>query len=120
LLQGGQVIQSTTTDAFGNYSFNGLGMGAYTVQEVPQIGWTAQGLASFSVTLNACNQNQTGNTFVNVVTVAGVSLTPAASSTYQIPTSLPHTGDSVPGAGRFALILSVLLLVAGMVLRSRR
>jgi len=46
----------------------GLDMGDYIIREVPQSGWVAQGPAMFTVTLNACDQNATGYTFINVRT----------------------------------------------------
>ena len=145
LLQGNQVIQSATTDASGNFSFLGLGMGAYTVQEVQHTGWVPQSPASINVTLSDCHQNLIGNTFVNVSTAGaltptatgkatavatatatvtppgvGVGLKPTAVSKSQRPSTLPRTGDTLPWADPFALTLGVLLLAAGLVVRRAR
>ena len=148
LLQNNQVIQSATTDASGNYNFLGLGMGAYTVQEVQQTGWVPRAPASINLTLSACDQNLTGNTFVNVsaagaltpiatgkatatatatvtpagvgVGVGGVGSKATAVTKPQIPSTLPNTGDSAPWAGPFALIFGVLLLATGLVIRRAR
>ncbi len=68
LLRGGTVIRTIVTDQNGVYALLGLDMGDYIIREVPQAGWVAQGPAMFTVTLNACDQNATGYTFINVRT----------------------------------------------------
>lgn len=144
LLQANQVVQTAVTDAAGNFNFLGLGMGAYTVKQVEQPGWVPQGPAAITVSLSACDQNLTGYTFVNVSgtgaltpvatarpatltatvtgtpTSGGAQLTPTRAATPVIPSGLPRTGESSPGAGALALIFGALLLAAGLVTRRAR
>src|SRR6185295_10399172 len=54
LLQGGQVIKSTTTDKNGNFDFLGLALGDYSFREVQQGGWVSQGATSYSAGLTSC------------------------------------------------------------------
>jgi len=49
----GTVIDSTLTDSLGNYSFNNLAPGSYTVAEVQQPGWTSTTPVSQTVTVGA-------------------------------------------------------------------
>jgi Ice-binding-like len=141
LLQGGQVIQTAVTDSSGNFNFLGLGMGAYAIQEVPQNGWVAQSPSSINVTLGACDQNLTGNTFVNAAASSGgsaaltatavaassggsaaLTATAAARSaaagtptaTAVVPTGLPRTGDSPTQSGLFGLLFGALLVLMGV------
>jgi hypothetical protein len=47
-------VDRATTDAAGNYRIPALNAGTYTLQEVPQAGWTeTKGLAGYSVTLGS-------------------------------------------------------------------
>ena len=83
VLDSGDV--STTTDANGNYSFNGLADGTYTVREVVPTGWLQTSVASYSVTVSS-TQNSTGNNFGQFpdspsgVTLAAASDTGASNS----------------------------------------
>ena len=128
LLQGNQVIQTTVTDGSGSFSFLGLGVGAYTVQEVAQPGWVAQSPASFAVSLTGCDQNLTGITFVNVSgSGAGTgTVTPSSgggakpTKTPVIPTGLPRTGDRAPWDGAYVLILGAIALATGLLTRRVR
>ena len=128
LLQGNQVIQTTVTDGAGSFSFLGLGVGAYTVQEVAQPGWVAQSPASFAVSLTGCDQNLTGITFVNVSgSGAGTgTVTPSSgggakpTKTPVIPTGLPRTGDRAPWDGAYVLILGAIALATGLLTRRVR
>jgi protocatechuate 3,4-dioxygenase beta subunit len=71
---------STTTDANGNYSFNGLADGTYTVREVVPTGWTQTSVASYSATVST-SQSSTGNDFGQLPnSPSGVTLA-AASDT---------------------------------------
>lgn len=60
----------TTTDANGNYSFNNLSPGTYTVTEVQQSGWTQTfGPAVYSIDV-VSGQHDTGNDFGNFRNIA--------------------------------------------------
>ncbi len=64
------VVATATTDASGNYSFNNVGPGAYTVEEVVQPGYSASTVTSYSLTTES-GLNVPGLVFGNYV---GVSL----------------------------------------------
>lgn len=65
-LAAGTVTLTDTTDVNGNYCFNNLAEGLYTVTEVQQTGWTqtAPTASTYSITITI-GQNMTGNDFGN-------------------------------------------------------
>ena len=131
LIQNGQVVQSTSTDSSGNFNFLGLPKGSYTIREVSQSGWTAQGATSFDVTISSCDQNATGYTFVNTLASSASTSTPTAvgsgtavpasgtpgaraTSTPAVPTGLPNTGGSPPWTMGIAVLVGALLAGVGL------
>ena len=65
LLQDGNIIETTTTEADGSYSFDYLGAGTYTVSEVPQAGWTQTYPTGNVHTVSLSDKSSTGNDFGN-------------------------------------------------------
>jgi hypothetical protein len=55
LLNGSTLIQSTTTDAFGQYYFNNIAPGIYTVSEVSQVGFIPKNPISGSQLITVSN-----------------------------------------------------------------
>ena len=72
LVQNGTVIQTTTTDANGDYEFLDLQPGNYTVSEVEQEGFTATTNVSVNVTLSA-GQARTNVDFGNASNLGSIS-----------------------------------------------
>jgi hypothetical protein len=110
-------------------------MGAYTVQEAQQAGWTAQGQTAVAVTLTACGQNLTGYRFVNVQTAGTPATTPAAATPTataaiaaapseatpaRLPSTLPRTGAALPPPGLFSLLLGGLAVAVALTVRRAR
>lgn len=60
LIQNGSIVATTTTDSHGNYEFDNVAAGTYTIQEVVPTGWveTAQSMGAVTVTSGATS---TGN-----------------------------------------------------------
>jgi hypothetical protein len=135
LLQGTDMVKTTVTDRNGNFDFLGLGMGAYTVQEAQQAGWTAQGQTSVAVTLTACGQNLTGYRFVNVQTAgtpattptaatptatAAIAAAPSEAAPARLPSTLPRTGAALPPPGLFSLLPGGLAVALALTVRRVR
>jgi hypothetical protein len=103
LLQGDQVIKTTTTDKNGNWDFLGLGPGAYTVREVTRDGWVLRGPDRYDVVLTACGQNAAGFNFVNVRSADAGQAPPAAPAAGTLgtpgPGMLATPGPGTPAAG---------------------
>ena len=113
-------------------------MEVYTLREVPQTGWVAQGANYILVTLTTCDQNLTGTTFVNILMTSeitpmpGVALgtagaTPTITATVSsgltpspFPLALPRTGDDRGPDAALVILLGWLLFVAGVAMRRRR
>jgi len=92
------IIDTTTTDASGNYKFsgvNGKGLrGTFIVEEVPQAGWTQTGPPSpgtYTVTIDT--NDVTGLDFANNNDVPNTSLTKEANPTQSntTPTTVKYT-----------------------------
>ncbi len=78
-----QVVATTTTDPYGDYVFANVANGTYTVQEVPQTGWTQVLPASpgtYTVTLTG-GQTSFGDNFDNVPTQSS-NQAPAFTTTW--------------------------------------
>lgn len=68
----GSILRTITTDLNGNYSFNGLAAGNYTVEEVPRADWKQtfpEGPGIYNVTL-AAGENVTYRDFGNFMNVS--------------------------------------------------
>ncbi|HVS70156.1 MAG TPA: SdrD B-like domain-containing protein [Phycisphaerae bacterium] len=60
LIQNGSIVATTTTDSHGNYEFDNLAAGTYTIQEVVPTGWVETAQSMGAVTL-ANGGTSTGN-----------------------------------------------------------
>ena len=85
-----QVVASATTDSQGNYSFNSLPAGNYTIQEVLQTGYIATVPGSGGITLTPTSGAQISGENVGVFKAVSLSVTGLATS----PSSL-QSGSSV-------------------------
>ena len=94
LLQGGQVIDTTTTDPHGVYRFQEVGVGQYTVEVVPPSGsgWSVASAASVSIDITKGQAGPSASAVANFV----LDPPPLTAGTASQP--VPNGGHA-PGGG---------------------
>jgi hypothetical protein len=65
LMQNNTVIATTTSDAFGDFAFNGVALGNYIVQEITQAGWIVSNPSSGQYTVNITSNSINHVSFFN-------------------------------------------------------
>ncbi|HKM53713.1 MAG TPA: SdrD B-like domain-containing protein, partial [Isosphaeraceae bacterium] len=119
-----QVVQTTTTDPNGNYSFTGVGPGRYTIAEVLQAGYQQTDPSSGSIAIAPLSGTNLPGEYIGVVlgpvlSVTSLAITP--SSGLVSGTSVTISWDDanaggIPATTSFADRVTITNMTTGQVL----